>query len=783
MLRHILPILFCALAGSSSAISVDWEIRSQAFCGANTGEIVSWGNNGTAPYRYDWYRLDGSTPLVHCSDCDPMQSELASGVYRVVVTDANMEEATEDIEIHPLDFLLAPEVIDQYHFLPYEEGAPPVMRIHGYTDPQGSSYDLAFQDHQGEEYPFDFESPSIIYRSNPFPGPDLGHLHYQFVALQPGTTTATILVRPTIPLASHCPAASITFEVPPPTVREVTIAEISPSCTGSASGRVELLIQPANYGYSRIIVNGEQYSEVFSYAGSSLTISLAAGSYDLELSSVSSSYGTPWIEFQPAELVDPWGEIEWPSTPPVYTYGSWYSTQVTVPERTDCRTISGNVFIDANRNCTKQSSEPAVPSAKVQVLPGPYFATTNNGGAYVIQVPPGSYTVQEADELLAPTCNPGGVPVTISTANATVQLPCSATVPMDVGISMSSGPARPGFELQYGISIRNHTPLNSGAITVSLQLDPAISYLSASPAPTNVSGQVITWSLSALSPFQSHLISLRTQVPADIALLGTDLTSTATVTTAFTDGNPANNTATAVRTVTGSYDPNDKLATTSLGNGAVVGYDPAVDDWIDYTIRFQNTGTDTAFHVLITDTLPAGLDPASLRMGAASHPFTWELLGQGVLKFRLYNILLPDSNVNEPRSHGFVSFSMRPAAGALDAPGDHVDNIANIYFDFNPPVITEPCVVSIELSTAIPSQPVENPSTYPNPAQAALYVDLPTAEGYTAELVSMDGRVLRILGVIRSGTNIDVASLASGTYLLRLASPMHGVSQARFVKE
>ncbi len=80
--------------------------------------------------------------------------------------------------------------------------------------------------------------------------------------------------------------------------------------------------------------------------------------------------------------------------------------------------------------------------------------------------------------------------------------------------------------------------------------------------------------------------------------------------TAVTDGNLTNNTSVNVRTVTGSFDPNDKLAFTSSGH--TTHFDPGADAWIDYTIRFQNTGTDTAFHVWITDTLAATLDPGPL---------------------------------------------------------------------------------------------------------------------------------------------------------------------------
>jgi hypothetical protein len=62
------------------------------------------------------------------------------------------------------------------------------------------------------------------------------------------------------------------------------------------------------------------------------------------------------------------------------------------------------------------------------------------------------------------------------------------------------------------------------------------------------------------------------------------------------------------------------------------------------------------------------------------------LSGAGVLTFLYENILLPDSNVNEPASHGFVKFTIQHRA---DAPLETViENSAAIYFDFNDPIIT-----------------------------------------------------------------------------------------------
>ncbi|MBK7939466.1 MAG: hypothetical protein IPJ82_21345 [Lewinellaceae bacterium] len=134
---------------------------------------------------------------------------------------------------------------------------------------------------------------------------------------------------------------------------------------------------------------------------------------------------------------------------------------------------------------------------------------------------------------------------------------------------------------------------------------------------------------------------------------------------------------------TGSYDPNDKQGF-PLGYGSSHYIRPGTP--LEYLIRFQNTGTDTAFTVRVVDTLSAWLDPATIQPGASSHTYKFDLNGHGIASFLFENILLPDSNVNQAGSNGFLKFTILPRA---DAPLETViENDAAIYFDFNDPVIT-----------------------------------------------------------------------------------------------
>jgi hypothetical protein len=120
---------------------------------------------------------------------------------------------------------------------------------------------------------------------------------------------------------------------------------------------------------------------------------------------------------------------------------------------------------------------------------------------------------------------------------------------------------------------------------------------------------------------------------------------------------------------------------------------------LEYLIRFQNTGTDTAITVFILDTLSEFLDPASLELGATSHPcvVTMQTSAEGktALRWQFDQIYLPDSNVNLLGSNGFVQFRISPKQSL--PLGTQVYNDAAIYFDFNPPIITNKTLTTFDL--------------------------------------------------------------------------------------
>ncbi|MBK7946939.1 MAG: hypothetical protein IPJ85_17265 [Flavobacteriales bacterium] len=359
---------------------------------------------------------------------------------------------------------------------------------------------------------------------------------------------------------------------------------------------------------------------------------------------------------------------------------------VTVPDLgPDCGAITGTSWYDMDTDCVQDAGEVGIAGSVLLVQPGNQYIITNGGGHFSMNLPAGNYTLQQTDPNLVPNC-PATLPApfTINGSNATVNLGNTSTLPLDLRMHATDGAARPGFDYHLHASASNPSPQVSGPVTVTCTYDAQLTFVSVVPTPTDIVGNTLTWELPAFNIFgaQGFHVILNVPVPTP---LGNVLSSTWSVTNTLPDGNLANNTDVITRIVTGSYDPNVKEVSTSSGQSTTQ-YFLGTDAWLDYTIHFQNTGTDTAFTVVVTDTLDAELDMASFQQGAASHAVAVDFLPGRVVRWTFNNILLVDSITNEPLSHGLTSFRIRLHEPVL--PGITVTNAADIYFDFNPPIRT-----------------------------------------------------------------------------------------------
>lgn len=224
------------------------------------------------------------------------------------------------------------------------------------------------------------------------------------------------------------------------------------------------------------------------------------------------------------------------------------------------------------------------------------------------------------------------------------------------------------------------------------------------------------------------------------------------------------------REVVSSYDPNEKLA---FPRGFSSQHFIEAETRLTYQINFQNTGTDTAFLVVLRDTLSPLLDPASIRVGAGSHPYTWNLSGKGILEFRFENILLPDSTTNEPASHGFVQFYIDQKPG--NAIGSRIENRAGIYFDIVNPVVLTNTVWHTVGKDFVATSSVKNPVSadalriFPNPATESAFVVLEGEKTVQVRLLDVYGRPVRSLSGKMPGVQLRREGLPSGVYFVEIS--------------
>jgi hypothetical protein len=240
--------------------------------------------------------------------------------------------------------------------------------------------------------------------------------------------------------------------------------------------------------------------------------------------------------------------------------------------------------------------------------------------------------------------------------------------------------------------------------------------------------------------------------------------------------------------VTAPLDPNDKTGF-PLGVGAT--HDILRNKEIEYLIRFQNVGTDTAVNVVIRDTLTTDLDIFSVRSGVSSHPYEFSMYGQRVLEWKFNNIMLPDSNTNEPASNGFVKFMVKQNK---DLPyGTVIENTAAIYFDFEAPVITNTYFHTVsppqQVVSSIAAISVDNLKVIvaPNPMHNTATVTIENFEnkgGAEWQLYDLSGRIAQT-AVKFNGNRLSINrnDLKAGMYLYRIMQQEKTIAIGRIVLE
>lgn len=438
----------------------------------------------------------------------------------------------------------------------------------------------------------------------------------------------------------------------------------------------------------------------------------------------------------------------------------------------EAKYLRGQVLLDKDGNCQLNAGEtPAAYWAVTASGPDTYTAFTRTDGRYTLIVPDGTYKINltPVNDLWASCKNNVSVVFTASKDSGTVDFPAKIeTYCPYPAVALSTPFLRRCWENTYYVRYCNEgtAPLNGAQL--ELLLDPWFDFVSAGLPVAAQNGKQVLLDVGDLQAGECGTVQVRFTLSCD-APLGEEHCMLARLLPETNCPLPSKAQMRDCRPNVGSYDPNDKTAfVDNREENARV----APDSLLEYQIRFQNTGTDTAFRVVIEDRLSPLLDARSVQPLQASHPFSLDIPDGRTLRFVFDPIALPDSNVNEPASHGFVRFRVAQRPGNLL--GAELENRANIFFDGNAPVATN----TVRLTLA--AEPVGTQDAppgqagvrvYPNPFDASTMFEVlspGTTEACTLWISDPLGRVVRRERFYGLRFRIERQGMPDGLYFFRV---------------
>ncbi|MES2864610.1 MAG: T9SS type A sorting domain-containing protein [Bacteroidota bacterium] len=456
----------------------------------------------------------------------------------------------------------------------------------------------------------------------------------------------------------------------------------------------------------------------------------------------------------------------------------------------DCDTgMTFTAFLDSNSNGAKDNGEINFPLGDF------HYEKNNDGVVHNITSPTGRFAIFDSNTSnsydVGFTVNPLYTSLysvnpsafnDLSNANGTsYNFPVTSTQNYsDLGaLVVAVNNPRPGFNYINKLVYWNsgNQVIANGTVTFTKDGAVSISAVSQAGVVNNASG--FTYDFTNLQPFEYRSIDIFMLVPTiPTVTAGQFLVSSATISPLVGDAVPENNTHSTSQMIINAYDPNDKM---EAHGPEILHSSFTSNDYLYYTIRFENTGNAKAINVRVNDVLNAMLDENSIKVESASHAYVLDRVGSN-LTWKFDNIMLPVSIANSAVGKGFITFKVKPKPGY--AVGDIIPNSASIYFDFNPAIVTN--TFQTEFVAVLESETflTDEFAVYPNPTSSILNVQskLNTAIS-EINVYDLLGKQILNKKMNVSATEIDFSNYSPGLYLLEVVSENNQKSIHKIIKK
>ncbi len=446
----------------------------------------------------------------------------------------------------------------------------------------------------------------------------------------------------------------------------------------------------------------------------------------------------------------------------------------------NCSGLLLNAFLDSNNDGTQQSGEPNFPLGQF------HYEVNDNTIIHNVISPTGTYGIYDINATNSydlsyyinssyssnyniSTSSYSNINIIAGSGMTVYNFPVTVAQTYNdlvVTIIPVSAP-RPGFTYENKVIYTNHGNQTVASGTLTFNKDSNVTISSVSPSGTTTTASGFTYNFTNLLPFETRMFTVSMQVPVIPAVnINQLLTNTATIIPLTGDIVPENNSSLTTQIIIGSYDPNDKME--SHGE-RILHSSFTSNDYLYYTIRFENSGTASAINVRVNDVLDSHLDQSSISMVAASHPYVMDRIGSS-LTWKFDNIQLPVSVTNSNVGKGYIMFKIKPIAGY--AVGDIIPNTASIYFDFNPAIITN--TFNTEFFATLTTNEFENGDFifYPNPTSDFVTISLKNNSDSINKITVYDvlGKLIMNVKTTAVSETIDLSSVNSGLYFIEVTT-------------
>jgi hypothetical protein len=429
-------------------------------------------------------------------------------------------------------------------------------------------------------------------------------------------------------------------------------------------------------------------------------------------------------------------------------------------------TLTGTNRLDSNQNGC-DVNDISIPNLKFDVFSnttGSFYA--NSSGNFSIPFQAGNYFV--LPKLENPTY------FNISPSQVNLQFPDQTSpynqdfcitpngVHYDLEIIVTRLKAQiPGADVPYKIIFKNKgNQIQSGTITLNFD-DAIMDFVSSNPVQATSTTNQLTWNYSNLNPFETReiefIMNLNSPMETPALNNGDRIQFTGNIqpeNNNIVDDFPADNDIAANFNVVNSADPNDItcLEGNSVGPNQIGKY-------VHYMIRFENIGTANAMNVVVKNLIDTSkFDIATLVPLYSNYDFVTKQTANQ-FEFIFENINLPFDDAN---NDGYLVYKVKLKNNLTV--GTTFTNQANIYFDYNFPIVTNIESTTIEALSASNFE-INDVVISPNPTSDFINIQFKNAADFKTEIYDIVGKQI---GNFKNTNQIDVSNFNSGIYIIKI---------------